>query len=80
MRSKETHCDRVPETCFALQKTDSCTCTTKGVGDAVTSFVSYPKWNIKKIKSLCMPGMHMGEQRYSSINSYPANVENMVSS
>jgi len=68
MRCKETHCGRVPETCFDLQKTKHYICTTKGVCVAVTSFVSYPKWNIKKIKSLCMPGMHVGEQRYSSIN------------
>jgi hypothetical protein len=50
MKCKETHCDRVPETYFDLQKTEHYICTTKGVCVAVNSFVSYPKWNIKKIK------------------------------
>jgi hypothetical protein len=68
MMCKETHFDRVPETCFTLHRTEQYVCTTKCVCVVVISFVSYPKCNIKKIKFLCMPGMHMGEQRYSSIN------------
>lgn len=68
MRCKEIHCDRVPETCFTLQKTEHYVCTTKCVCVVGTSFALYPKCNIKKIKFLCMPGMHMGEQRCSSIN------------
>jgi len=68
MRCKETHCDRMPETCFTVQKTENYVCTTRYVCVVVTSFASYSKCNIKKIKFLCMPGMHMGEQRYSSVN------------
>lgn len=68
MSFKETHCDRVPETCFTLQKTEHYVCTPKCVCVVVTSFALYPKYYIQKTKFLCMPGMHMGQQRYRSLN------------